>query len=109
MIVHSGFRGLRVDGRFDRVLEPGRCELPRRRFPGRRVPRVAIVPIDLRERELSTATVSTPSDGRPRPPGPGHGYQRCAMSTAIRLCVPGPASRTTRNGRRARTPAAKVV
>ena len=54
MIVHSGFRGLRyVDGRFDRVLEPGRYELTRRRFPGRRVPRVAIVPIDVRERELN--------------------------------------------------------
>ncbi|GAB1640058.1 SPFH domain-containing protein [Krasilnikovia sp. MM14-A1259] len=54
MIVHSGFRGLRyVDGRFDQVLEPGRYELPRRRFPGTRVPRVVIVPIDVRERELN--------------------------------------------------------
>jgi regulator of protease activity HflC (stomatin/prohibitin superfamily) len=54
MIVHSGFRGLRyIDGRFDEVLEPGRYELPKRRFPGRRVPRVAIVPIDVRERELN--------------------------------------------------------
>ena len=34
VIVHSGFRGLRyADGRFDRVLEPGRYELPKRRFP----------------------------------------------------------------------------
>ncbi|MCU7727734.1 slipin family protein [Actinoplanes sp. KI2] len=54
VIVHSGFRGLRYsDGRFDQVLEPGRYELPKRRFPGRRQPRVAIVPIDVRERELN--------------------------------------------------------
>jgi regulator of protease activity HflC (stomatin/prohibitin superfamily) len=54
VIVHSGFRGLRyADGRFDRVLEPGRYELPKRRFPGRRVPTIAIVPIDVRERELN--------------------------------------------------------
>ncbi|MEV6493624.1 slipin family protein, partial [Actinoplanes sp. NPDC051633] len=54
MIVHSGFRGLRyIDGRLDEVLEPGRYELSKRRFPGRRVPRVAIVPIDVRERELN--------------------------------------------------------
>jgi regulator of protease activity HflC (stomatin/prohibitin superfamily) len=54
LIVHSGSRGLRyVDGRFDRVLEPGRYELPTRRFPGRRVPSVVIVPIDVRERELN--------------------------------------------------------
>ena len=52
VIVHSGFRGLRYsDGRFDQVLEPGRYELPKQRF--RRVPRVAIVPIDVRERELN--------------------------------------------------------
>ncbi len=54
VIVHSGFRGLRyADGRFDQVLEPGRYELPKRRFPGRRVPSIAIVPIDVRERELN--------------------------------------------------------
>lgn len=54
VIVHSGFRGLRyVDGRFDEVLEPGRYELPRRRLFERRAPRVAIVPIDVRERELN--------------------------------------------------------
>jgi regulator of protease activity HflC (stomatin/prohibitin superfamily) len=53
-IVHSGSRGLRyVDGRFDQVLEPGRHELPKRRFPGQRVPSVVIVPIDVRERELN--------------------------------------------------------
>jgi regulator of protease activity HflC (stomatin/prohibitin superfamily) len=54
VIVHSGFRGLRYsDGRFDRVLEPGRYELPKRRLFGKRPPRVAIVPIDVRERELT--------------------------------------------------------
>ncbi|MEV6630436.1 slipin family protein [Actinoplanes sp. NPDC051470] len=54
VIVHSGYRGLRyTDGRFDQVLEPGRYELPQRRFPQRRVPRVTIVPIDVRERELN--------------------------------------------------------
>jgi regulator of protease activity HflC (stomatin/prohibitin superfamily) len=51
MIVHSGFRGLRyVDGRFDQVLEPGRYEVPQARP---RKPVVAIVPIDVRERELN--------------------------------------------------------
>ena len=54
VIIRSGFRGLRyADGRFDQVLEPGRYRLPARRFPGRRVPRVEIVPVDLRERELN--------------------------------------------------------
>jgi regulator of protease activity HflC (stomatin/prohibitin superfamily) len=54
VIVRSGFRGLRyVDGRFDRVLEPGRYRLPARRFPSRRLPRVEVVPVDLRERELN--------------------------------------------------------
>jgi regulator of protease activity HflC (stomatin/prohibitin superfamily) len=54
VIVRSGFRGLRyVDGRFDQVLEPGRYELPVSRFPGRRVPVVDVVPVDLRERELN--------------------------------------------------------
>ena len=54
VIVHSGFRGLRyADGRFDRVLEPGRYELPKRRFPGQRIPRVTILPVDVRERELN--------------------------------------------------------
>jgi regulator of protease activity HflC (stomatin/prohibitin superfamily) len=54
VIVHSGFRGLRyVDGRFDQVLEPGRYELPQRRFPGRRVPQVEVTQIDVRERELN--------------------------------------------------------
>jgi regulator of protease activity HflC (stomatin/prohibitin superfamily) len=54
VIVHSGFRGLRyADGRFDQVLEPGRYELPRRRFVGRRVPGILIIPIDVRERELN--------------------------------------------------------
>ncbi|MBM2614927.1 slipin family protein [Actinoplanes sp. LDG1-06] len=54
VIVHSGFRGLRyADGRFDQVLEPGRYELPKRRFGGRRVPSVRVVPIDVRERELN--------------------------------------------------------
>jgi len=54
VIVHSGFRGLRyADGRFEQVLEPGRYELPKRRFPGQRLPRVSIVPIDVRERELN--------------------------------------------------------
>jgi regulator of protease activity HflC (stomatin/prohibitin superfamily) len=54
VIVRSGFRGLRyVDGRFDRVLEPGRYELPTGRFPGRRVPAVDVVSVDLRERELN--------------------------------------------------------
>jgi regulator of protease activity HflC (stomatin/prohibitin superfamily) len=54
MIVHSGFRGLRYsDGRFEKVLEPGRYELPTRRLFGRRVPRVTITPVDVRERELN--------------------------------------------------------
>jgi regulator of protease activity HflC (stomatin/prohibitin superfamily) len=54
VIVHSGYRGLRyADGRFDEVLEPGRYELPKRRLGGRRVPAVRIVPIDVRERELT--------------------------------------------------------
>lgn len=53
MIVHSGFRGLRYsDGRFDQVLEPGRYTLPRRALL-RRAPKVEIVPIDVRERELN--------------------------------------------------------
>lgn len=54
IIVQSGYRGLRyADGRFERVLEPGRHESPRRRLFGRRVPRVVVVPIDVRERELT--------------------------------------------------------
>jgi regulator of protease activity HflC (stomatin/prohibitin superfamily) len=54
VIVRSGFRGLRyVDGRFDRVLEPGRYRLTGRRHLGRRLPQVEIVPVDLRERELN--------------------------------------------------------
>ncbi|WP_328468106.1 slipin family protein [Actinoplanes sp. NBC_00393] len=54
VIVRSGFRGLRyVDGRFDQVLEPGRYEMPAGRFPGRRVPTVDVVSVDLRERELN--------------------------------------------------------
>lgn len=54
VIIRSGFRGLRyVDGRFDQVLEPGRYRLPIRRYPGQRLPRVEIVPVDLRERELN--------------------------------------------------------
>src|SRR4051812_32203217 len=54
MIVHSGFRGLRYsDGRFDQVLEPGRYQLPQRSAFRRGAPRVEIVPIDVRERELN--------------------------------------------------------
>ncbi|MBG0564257.1 slipin family protein [Actinoplanes aureus] len=54
VIVRSGFRGLRyVDGRLDQVLEPGRYELPKRRYPGQRVPAVDVVFVDLRERELN--------------------------------------------------------
>lgn len=54
IIIHSGFRGLRyVDGRFDKVLEPGRYEMPKRRWAGRRVPHVHITQIDVRERELN--------------------------------------------------------
>jgi regulator of protease activity HflC (stomatin/prohibitin superfamily) len=54
LTIHSGYRGLRyVDGRFDQVLEPGRYRLPARRFPGRATPEVLIVPIDVRERELT--------------------------------------------------------
>jgi regulator of protease activity HflC (stomatin/prohibitin superfamily) len=53
VIVRSTHRGLRhVDGRFDAVLEPGRYELPRRRFWGRRT-RVDVVLVDMRERELT--------------------------------------------------------
>lgn len=52
VIIRSGFRGLRyVDGRFDRVLEPGRYRLPRAFLRLR--PRVDITPVDVRERELN--------------------------------------------------------
>ena len=54
VIVRSSFRGLRyVDGRFVEVLEPGRYRLPMRKFPGQRLPRVEIVLVDVRERELN--------------------------------------------------------
>ncbi|MEV0902030.1 slipin family protein [Actinoplanes sp. NPDC049802] len=54
VIIRSGFQGLRyVDGRFDQVLDPGRYELPVRRFPSRRVPKVEILTVDLREREIN--------------------------------------------------------
>ena len=54
IIVRSSSRGLRyIDGRFDQVLEPGRYQLPHRRYPGQRVPRVEIVLVDLREREIT--------------------------------------------------------
>ncbi|MBO3736756.1 slipin family protein [Actinoplanes flavus] len=53
VIIRSGFRGLRyVDGRFDQALEPGRYDVPAGRF-GRRAPRVEILTVDLRERELN--------------------------------------------------------
>ncbi|WP_430791607.1 slipin family protein [Actinoplanes sp. G11-F43] len=53
VIIRSGFQGLRyVDGRFDRVVEPGRHQLSRHR-PFQRVAKVEIVPVDLRERELN--------------------------------------------------------
>jgi hypothetical protein len=60
VIVQSGFRGLRyADGRFDEVLEPGRYELPQRRFLGKRVPRVSIVPIDVRELNIKGQEILT--------------------------------------------------
>lgn len=53
VIVRSTHRGLRyVDGRFDRVLEPGRYPRPRR-WPWQRRPAIDIVFVDLRERELT--------------------------------------------------------
>lgn len=53
VIVRSTHRGLRyVDGRFDQVLEPGRYELPRRSWWQRRQPKVDVVVVDMREREL---------------------------------------------------------
>jgi regulator of protease activity HflC (stomatin/prohibitin superfamily) len=51
--VRSTHRGLRyIDGRFDAVLEPGRYELARRAWWGRR-PVVEIVSVDMREREFT--------------------------------------------------------
>jgi regulator of protease activity HflC (stomatin/prohibitin superfamily) len=51
--VRSTHRGLRyVDGRLDGVLEPGRYELPRKSAWKRRQPKVEIVLVDMREREL---------------------------------------------------------
>ena len=52
--IRSTHRGLRyLDGRFDRVLEPGRYELPRKSAWGKRRPTVEIVLVDMRERELT--------------------------------------------------------
>src|SRR5262245_42119842 len=54
VIVPSTHRGLRyVDGRFDKVLEPGRYQLPRSWLTGRRLPLVRIVQVDTRERQLT--------------------------------------------------------
>lgn len=51
--VRSTHRGLRyVDGRLDGVLEAGRYELPRKSVWKRRQPKVEIVLVDMREREL---------------------------------------------------------
>ncbi|GIJ53122.1 slipin family protein [Virgisporangium aurantiacum] len=51
--VRSTHRGLRyVDGRLEKVLEPGRYELPRPSAFGRRRPKVEVVLVDMREREL---------------------------------------------------------
>jgi regulator of protease activity HflC (stomatin/prohibitin superfamily) len=51
--VRSTHRGLRyVDGRLDRVLEAGRYELPRKAAWKRRQPKVEVVLVDMREREL---------------------------------------------------------
>ena len=51
--VRSTHRGLRyVDGRLDKVLEPGRYELPRPSRWGRRQSKVDVVLVDMREREL---------------------------------------------------------
>jgi regulator of protease activity HflC (stomatin/prohibitin superfamily) len=51
--VRSTHRGLRyVDGRLDKVLEPGHYELPRPSVFGRRQPKVDVVLVDMREREL---------------------------------------------------------
>ncbi|GIJ69245.1 slipin family protein [Virgisporangium ochraceum] len=51
--VRSTHRGLRyVDGRLDGVLEPGRYELPRKSMWKSRQPKVEIVLVDMREREL---------------------------------------------------------
>jgi len=52
--IRSTHRGLRyLDGRFDRVLEPGRYELPRKSAWGKRRPTVEVVLVDMRERELT--------------------------------------------------------
>jgi regulator of protease activity HflC (stomatin/prohibitin superfamily) len=54
IIIRSSHRGLRyVDGRFDTVLEPGRYELPVTARWGKRQPKVEIVQVDVRERELT--------------------------------------------------------
>jgi regulator of protease activity HflC (stomatin/prohibitin superfamily) len=54
VIVRSTHRGLRyVDGRFDTALEPGRYVLPKASRWGRRLPRVEIVLVDLRQREFT--------------------------------------------------------
>ncbi|GIJ45674.1 hypothetical protein Val02_25600 [Virgisporangium aliadipatigenens] len=54
IIIRSSHRGLRyVDGRFDSVLEPGRYELPAAARWGKRQPKVEIVQVDVRERELT--------------------------------------------------------
>jgi regulator of protease activity HflC (stomatin/prohibitin superfamily) len=54
VIIRSSHRGLRyVDGRFDTVLEPGRYELPVSSRWGKREPKVDIVQVDVRERELT--------------------------------------------------------
>jgi regulator of protease activity HflC (stomatin/prohibitin superfamily) len=51
--VRSTHRGLRyVDGRLEKVLEPGRYELPKRPAWRRRRPKVEVVLVDMREREL---------------------------------------------------------
>jgi regulator of protease activity HflC (stomatin/prohibitin superfamily) len=52
--VRSTHRGLRyLDGRLDKVLEPGRYELPRASRWTRRTETVDIVLVDMRERELT--------------------------------------------------------
>ena len=51
IIIKNTHRGLRyVDGRLTDVLEAGRYELPKK---GRRGPKVEVVLVDLREREIT--------------------------------------------------------
>jgi hypothetical protein len=87
-----GRRG--TDGACRRARAPGRS---RRRFSGS-----GGDPVERR-------VVGHGRSGRPHRSGELTYCQRWAMSSTMRLCVPGPASTNTRNGRFARTPTANVL